>query len=188
MITGKAGGRRHRSIPVTYVAAGVQTAGVLLAACRVHVALRRLEAVAAQEQRRKTLTDYRRDHQQLIARATADPTLLPVLDAYEEAELPDDLKRRHLYANELYQHALHGYHVGILSLTELHGHLRYIFRSRSMRDYWEATRHHRASLPEASDEARLGRVVDALVADLDANEAEREGESWWVVGQPPDDV
>ncbi|MGY0489933.1 DUF6082 family protein [Streptomyces sp. WG-D5] len=184
MITVKTGGtdgRDHRSIQVKYVAAGVHAAGVLIAVYRIHVALRRLEAAAAQEQHRKALTEYRRDHQRLVARATADPSLLPVLDAYEE-ELPDDLQRRHLYANELYQHALHGYHVGILTLTELHGHLRYIFQSRSMRDYWQATRHHRASLPHRSDEARLGRMVDALVTDLDDNDEE----DWWVVGRPPE--
>ncbi|MGP3776428.1 DUF6082 family protein [Streptomyces sp. SDT5-1] len=171
---------------MAYAAAGVQAAGVLLAVYRVHVALRRMEERAAEETRRRAFTEYRRDHQRLVARATEDPTLLPVLDAYED-DLPPEFQRRHLYANELYQHALHGYHVGLLSLTELHGHLRYIFQSRSMRDYWEVTRHHRASLPEDSDEARLGRVVDALVADLDANDDAEDGESWWVVGTPPNE-
>ncbi|GAA3837458.1 DUF6082 family protein [Streptomyces phyllanthi] len=165
-----------------HVVAATRVLGVLATVYRIHVALRRLETLAEEKQRRDTLTEYRRDHHRLIRRATEDPSLLPVLDAYE-GELPAETQRRHLFANDLYQHALHGYRLGVLNLADLHGHLRYIFQSRAMRDYWEATRHHRASLVEDSEEAELGRMVDDLVAALD----EADGEEWWVVGDAPED-
>ncbi|WP_327396205.1 DUF6082 family protein [Streptomyces phaeochromogenes] len=156
---------------------------VRVTAFRIHVSLQGLEALAKEKQRRDTLTEYRRDHQRLIGRATEDPWLLPVLDAYE-GDLHPDTQRRHLFANDLYQHVYQGYQLGVLSLADLHGHLRYIFQSRAMREYWEATRHHRASLVADSEEAELGRIVDALVAALD--DAEADGDDWWVVGDAPE--
>ncbi|MGI3198545.1 DUF6082 family protein [Streptomyces sp. GLT-R25] len=118
--------------------AAARVAGVLVMAFRIHVSLRRLEALVQEKQRRDTLTEYRRDHHRLIGRGTEDPSLLPVLDAYE-GDLHPDTQRRHLFANALYQHAYQGYQLGVLSLADLHGHLRYIFQSRAMREYWEAT-------------------------------------------------
>ncbi len=158
--------------------AAARVAVVLATAYRIHIALRRWETLTQAEQRRKTLTEYQQDHNRLIERATEDPSLLPVLDAYE-GDLPADTQRRHLLANDLYQHALRGYQTGVLTLADLHGHLRYIFQSRAMRDYWEATRHHRASLAGASEEAELGQMVDALVTALD----DVDGDEWWVIDQ-----
>jgi hypothetical protein len=155
---------------------------VRVTAFRIHVSLRQLEALAKEKQRRETLTEYRRDHQRLIGWATEDPSLFPVLDAYE-GDPHQDTQRRHLFANDVYQRAYQAYQLGVLSLADLHGHLRYIFQSRAMREYWEATRHHRASLVADSEEAELGRMVDALVAALD--DAEADGDDWWVVGDAP---
>jgi len=56
-----------------------------------------------------------------------------------------------------------------------------ICQSAIFRDYWDATRHHRESLKKASQEAQVGRMVDALIHDLD----ESDTEEWWVVGEPP---
>ncbi|MFJ8056739.1 DUF6082 family protein [Streptomyces sp. NPDC096142] len=181
MIKSKVGGRDRGSVLAERLVAAAHIAAVLATAYRIHVALKHLEAFAGEEQRRRTLTEYRRDHHRLIERATEDPSLLPVLDAYE-GDLPAETQRRYLFANDLYQHALHGHQMGILSLADLHGHLRYIFQSRAMRDYWEATRHHRASLVSTSEEAELGRMVDALVAALD----DADGDEWWVVGGSPE--
>lgn len=182
MIARIGGGRGRGPGLAERLVAAAHIAAVLATAYRIHVALKRLEVCASEEQRRKALIEYQRDHHRLIERATEDPSLLPVLDAYEE-DLAPDTQRRYLFANDLYQHALHGRRIGILSLADLHGHLRYIFQSRTMRDYWEATRHHRASLVSTSEEAELGRMVDALVTAL----AEADGDEWWVVGDPPED-
>lgn len=180
MVTRRVGRRNRSAVSVKHVIAATL---VRVTAFRIHVSLQGLEALAKEKQRRDTLTEYRRDHQRLIGRATEDPWLLPVLDAYE-GDLHPDTQRRHLFANDLYQHAYQGYQLGVLSLADLHGHLRYIFQSRAMREYWEATRHHRASLVADSEEAEFGRIVDALVAALD--DAEADGDDWWVVGDAPE--
>nr|WP_263445270.1 hypothetical protein [Streptomyces olivaceus] len=41
----------------------------------------------------------------------------------------------------------------------------------------------RASLDADSAEARMGRMVDGLVEDIDAADTDE----WWVVGTPPSD-
>ena len=74
-----------------------------------------------------------------------------------------------------------GYRVGVFSRAELYGHLRGIFQSTLMRDYWAATRHHRSSLKEGSEESEIGRMVDTLINDLE----EASTDEWWVVGEPP---
>jgi len=141
-----------------------------------------LEGERRREFRRVELIEYQRDHRSLLMKAIHDPTLLAVVDTYD-GELPTDTQRQYLFANALYVHALHGYRIGALTLPELHGHIRGIFQSRKVREYWEATRHHRASLQDGSTEAKIGALVDALLQDLE----EADTDEWWVVGQPPDE-
>ncbi|MFM9696330.1 DUF6082 family protein [Streptomyces europaeiscabiei] len=149
---------------------------------RINTVLRRLERLERETEQRAALIAYQRHNFDLVMKAAADPTLLPVLNAYEE-ELPTDRQRQYLFANLLYTHVLQGYRVGVFSRAELYGHLRGIFQSTVMRDYWAATRHHRSSLKEGSEESEIGKMVDALIGDLeDANTDE-----WWVVGEPPDE-
>ncbi|NIL53152.1 hypothetical protein HBK87_21690 [Streptomyces sp. 2BBP-J2] len=114
----------------------------------------------------------------LLDKALADPDLAAVLSTVE-AESPTQ-RRQFLFANALYSNTLLAYRIGLVSLEELHGYLRITCQNPIFRAYWEATRHHRASLVDTSDEARVGRMVDALIADLD----EAETEQWWVVGVP----
>ncbi|MFE2062842.1 DUF6082 family protein [Streptomyces sp. NPDC059467] len=145
--------------------------------------MRRLDAY--EEERRQTAQradriEYQRDHRQLLLAAMEDPELLPVLDAFE-GELPPQVQKQYLFANALYVHALNGYRLGLLSRAELIGHVRGIFQSPAARAYWDATRHHRASLPAASDEAEFGRLIDELLAELDENDSD----DWWVVGEDP---
>lgn len=125
------------------------------------------------------LMDYQRLQLGLLERAIDDPELAEVLSTFE-VESPTHL-RQHLFANALYSNALFGYRIGVASLEELHGHLRVLCRSRLFRRYWESTRPHRASLRGDSVEARIGRMMDDLIRDLD----EADTEEWWVVGEPP---
>lgn len=147
--------------------------------------LRRMESLEGErrrESRRVELIEYQRDHRNLLMKAIYDPMLLPVVDTYD-GELSAETQRQYLFANALYVHALHGYRIGALTLPELHGHIRGIFQSRKVREYWEATRHHRASLQDGSTEAKIGALVDELLQELD----EADTDEWWVVGQPPDE-
>jgi hypothetical protein len=108
-----------------------------------------------------------------------DPDLAAV---YSNIQVDSPTQRRqYLFANALYTNALLAYRVGVVNWEELHGHLRMICLNPIFRNYWEAHRPHRASLEDNSEEARVGRMVDILIRDLD----EADTEEWWVVGEPP---
>ncbi|MFE7839099.1 DUF6082 family protein [Streptomyces sp. NPDC057474] len=154
--------------------------GAFVVERRISTVLRRLERLERETEQRAALIAYQRHNFDLVMKAAADPTLLPVLNAYEE-ELPTDRQRQYLFANLLYTHVLQGYRVGVFSRAELYGHLRGIFQSALMRDYWAATRHHRSSLKEGSEESEIGKMVDALIGDLE----DASTDEWWVVGEPP---
>ncbi|MFF9037745.1 DUF6082 family protein [Streptomyces sp. NPDC014892] len=162
------------------LAFAVGALGALAVERRISTLLRRLERLERETEQRAALIAYQRHNFDLVMKAAADPTLLPVLNAYEE-ELSTDRQRQYLFANLLYTHVLQGYRVGVFSRAELYGHLRGIFQSALMRDYWAATRHHRSSLKEGSEESEIGRMVDTLINDLE----EASTDEWWVVGEPP---
>lgn len=124
-------------------------------------------------------------HFQLLSMAMDDPELAAVMSTVDLSADPVEahagLRRQYLFANALYTNALQTYRAGDVNWQELYGHVRVLCQSRVFRNYWEATRHHRDSLDPSSDEARVGRMVDDLVRDLD----ESDTEEWWVVGEPP---
>ncbi|MET8974814.1 DUF6082 family protein [Streptomyces sp. NPDC004539] len=140
-----------------------------------------LRAVA-RHRRRAALTEQHRLHFDLLCKAMDDPALAAVLDTYESVVDPQK-QRQFLFANALYVNALYYYRIGAMTKAELYGHLRIICQNQIFREYWEATRPHRKSLPSASEEAVLGRMMDELVQDLDSADTDE----WWVVGNPPEE-
>ncbi|MEV5609600.1 DUF6082 family protein [Streptomyces sp. NPDC052225] len=139
------------------------------------------EQLASQE-RRAARAHQQRMHWELLNKAIDDASLADVIDTYE-SEFPPEKRRQLIFANAWYVNALHLYQAGLMDRSEVYGHLREIFQSRVMREYWEATRYHRASLDDGSEEAWLGRITDGLIKELDEDDS---GE-WWVVGEPPID-
>lgn len=133
--------------------------------------------------RRAALTEQHRLSFDLLCKAMDDPRLAEVLDTYE-SDVPPEKQRQFLFANALYINNLYFYRIGALNRAELYGHLRVMCRNQVFREYWEATRHHRRSLPETSEEFLLGRMTDGLIREMD----EAEGEEWWVVGVPPEEL
>jgi len=128
------------------------------------------------------LTEQHRLHFDLLCKAMSDPALAAVLDTYE-TEIPLEKQRQYLFANALYTNALYFHRIGALTRAELFGHLRVICQNKVFQDYWAATQHHRKSLPDASEEAELGRMMDDLIRE----QAEADNDDWWVVGESPDD-
>jgi hypothetical protein len=155
---------------------------ILAAQQRRFEALRlRVAQVERSNDRDARLAEQQRLQAYLLDKALDDPDLAEVLSTIDEV---DPTKRRqYLFANAMYTNALLAYRVGVVNWEELHGHLRVICQSAVFRDYWDATRHHRASLKSTSEEARVGQMVDALIHDLD----ESDTEQWWVVGEPPEE-
>lgn len=154
---------------------------LLAARERRHTELRlRLDQLerSGHRDRHADLTHQHRLQFDLLTTAMSDPDLAAVIST---VDAPPTVRRQYLFANALYGNALHAYRIGNVSLDELYGHLRVICQNTLFREYWEATRHQRASLKRESDEARIGRMVDGLIHDLD----ESDSEEWWVVGEPP---
>ncbi|MFD4632803.1 DUF6082 family protein [Streptomyces sp. NPDC058284] len=147
---------------------------------RERQAAERERAALALQRRNAALAEQHRLHFDLLCKAMGDTALAAVLDTYDES-VPPERQRQFLFANTLYINALHAHRIGATTLQELYGHLRVMCQNPIFREFWEATRHHRASLDYASDEAKVGRVVDRLAEELDNAETER----WWVVGEPP---
>ncbi|MFI6942571.1 DUF6082 family protein [Streptomyces sp. NPDC050418] len=138
-------------------------------------------ALDEEAQRRAARAHQQRMHWELLSKAIDDPDLAVVIDTYA-VELTPEKRRQMMYANLWYVNALHLYLSGLLRKQELFGHLRELFQSPYLREYWEMTRHHRLSLDTDSDEAAIGRMTDQLIQDLqDADD------DWFVVGVPPAD-
>ncbi|MFD1658647.1 DUF6082 family protein [Streptomyces caeni] len=145
-------------------------------------------AVLTRQQRRcielRLQIEQQRMHFHLLSKAIDDPELAAVMSTVDLSSRPEPerprLRRQYLFANALYTHALQSYLAGYINWQELHGHLRVLCQSHAVREYWEATRHHRDSLARASTEAHVGRMMDRIVRDLD----DADTDEWWVVGQP----
>lgn len=170
---------------------GSAAAGLLLAAAGLALAARqrRLEEARLEVRRleleelasqRKALAHQQRMHWELLTKAIDDPSLASVIDTYDRS-IPAEKRRQFFYANAWYVNLYHLYRAGMLDQEELFGRLREIFQSPVVREYWEASRAQRATLTESSDEARIGRMVDGLLRELD----EADTDEWWVVGEPP---
>jgi hypothetical protein len=165
---------------------GAVAAGMLLAArqrrldrARLYERQLRLEELAL---RREALRHQQRMHWELLNRALDDPSLAEVIDAYDKS-IPARKRRQFFYANAWYVNLYHLHQAGILDQEELFGHLRELFQTPLMREYWEASREQRASFKATSVESRVGTMVDGLLKDLD----EADTDEWWVVGTPPSD-
>ncbi|MFH8489758.1 DUF6082 family protein [Streptomyces longisporoflavus] len=153
----------------------------LLAAQQRRYAELRLEVDKAERaDRRRTMMAQQHELQLYLLRKAIDDPDLAAVFSIAEAESPGQ-QRQFLFANALYTNALLAYRIGVVNWEELHGHVRVMCANPIFRQYWHATRHQRASLKDSSDEARVGRMTDMLVHELE----DSESEDWWVVGEPP---
>lgn len=135
---------------------------------------------AAHTQHRTNFAHQQRLHWELLSKAMDDPELAEVLDAYDGTVSPRK-QRQFLFANALYTNALCYYRMGNMTREEFFGFARSMLQNPLFREYWYATRPHRATLVDTSDEAGLGRMVDELLVQLE----EADIDEWWVVGGPP---
>jgi len=147
---------------------------------RTRVAL--LEQQVARAQFQTNLAHQQRLHWELLSKAMDDPELAEVLDIYG-GSIPAGKQRQFLFANALYTNGLCYYRMGNLTREEFFGFARGWLQQPLFREYWYATRPHRAGLIDSSDEAEMGRMVDDLLIQLE----ETDIDEWWVVGDPPND-
>ncbi|MEU6393467.1 DUF6082 family protein [Streptomyces sp. NPDC046939] len=137
-------------------------------------------AARAADRRRLARAHQQHMHWELLNKAIDDPELAVVIDNYGR-DLSPERRRQYLYANLWYVNAFHLYEAGVLDRRQLRGHLRELFQSAYIREYWEATRPHRASLDPNSTEAEVGAIAETLLQERD----ESDTDEWWVVGEPP---
>ncbi|WP_308406631.1 DUF6082 family protein [Streptomyces sp. AC555_RSS877] len=161
--------------------------GVLAALAAQHrtlqslrVRLDHLEEQVAHSQVHTNLANQQRLHWELLSKAIDSPELAEVLDIFE-APASQQKRRQYLFANALYTNLVFYYRIGNISLEEFFGFIRGLLQNPVVREYWYATQGQRATLPDGSDEADLGRMVDELLRQLE----EMDGDEWWVVGDPP---
>ncbi|MFD9905165.1 DUF6082 family protein [Streptomyces sp. NPDC059063] len=176
MVTQKLGIRELRSAAGAGLAFAAGCVLLLVAQQRRYAQVERMERA---DWRRAMLAEQQGLQRYLLNKAIDDPDLAAVF-SIAEAESPTQ-RRQFLFANAFYTNTLLAYRSGVVTWEELHGHLRWICQNPVFRTYWQATRHQRASLKGTSDEARVGRMVDTLIHNLD----ETDSEEWWVVGEPP---
>jgi hypothetical protein len=164
---------------------GSTTAGLLLATAALTLAARRRRVEARQREReleleelairRKSLAHQQLMHWELLMRAIDDPSLADVIDTYDKS-IPAERRRQFFYANAWYVNLYHIHRAGLIGDEEFSGHLREFLQNPIFREYWEASKRPRAAL-NGAEEARLGRLVDDLVKELD----EADTDEWWVV-------
>ncbi|KRD22636.1 MULTISPECIES: DUF6082 family protein [unclassified Streptomyces] len=179
--------RARGLVPVAAAGLGLAAGALAALAAQRHTldALRvRLEHLetAARDQRHTNLAHQQRLHWELLSKAIDSPELAEVLDIFE-APASAQQRRQYLFANALYTNLLFYYRIGNLSREEFHGRMRGLLQNPVVRGYWYATQGQRATLPDDSDEAGLGRMVDELLRRLE----EADIDEWWVVGEPPVD-
>jgi hypothetical protein len=119
---------------------------------------------------------------ELLMKAIDDPELAATLDTYD-VHVSATRLRQYLFSDALYMQLLLAYRTGTLSREELFGKARLLLRNNIFREYWEASRHQRASLPDISEEAVIGRMMDDLAQDMD----DADPELWWAVDSPPEE-
>ncbi|MEU6576330.1 DUF6082 family protein [Streptomyces sp. NPDC046805] len=158
------------------------TAGALVALAAHHRRYAELQlrvAMVERTERQAVLTEQQRLQFSLLCKAMDDADLAAV---YSTVVVDSPTQRRqYLFAHGMYTNALLAYRTGVVNWEELHGHLRVICMNAIFREYWRTHTDHRASLRGDSEEARVGRMVDGIIQDLD----EADTDEWWVVGEPP---
>jgi hypothetical protein len=130
-----------------------------------------------EEIRRANLIQYYRMHLEQLDRAIDDPSLAAALSTVQD--VTPQKRRQLLFAHKQYVLIMLGHLIGATNRNELLGALRVLSRNPVFREYWERTGQQRMDLPEGSLEARIGRAVDATMA-----ERFDEVEEWWVESSP----
>ncbi|MEU1260434.1 DUF6082 family protein [Streptomyces chartreusis] len=119
---------------------------------------------------------------ELLMKAIDDPELAATLNTYD-TPVPAARLRQYLFSDALYAQLLLAYRTGTLNREELYGKARLLLHNDIFREYWHASRHQRASLPDGSDEREIGRMIDDLARMID----EADTEEWWAAGSPPEE-
>ncbi|MFI6618759.1 DUF6082 family protein [Streptomyces sp. NPDC050528] len=132
-------------------------------------------ASLTEELRKANLIQLHRIMAEQTGRAMTDSALAEALSTLQG--LSEVKRRQVLFVNAQYSAIVLNHRLGAIDWDELIGHMRVWCINRIFQEYWEMTDEHRKSLPQGSLEARVGKAVDAIMADL-----ADDPDEWWVVG------
>ncbi|MFI8201241.1 DUF6082 family protein [Streptomyces sp. NPDC085937] len=133
---------------------------------REELALQRQELVASREElRRSAEADLRGLHVQLTEMAMADPSLAEVWNDLPRA--PAGTVRQHLFANLAFSHYVLMHSWGHMSEEQILAYASSLLRSPAFRQYWEAARAIKNSLPADTSEGQVFRIFERAMTDLD---------------------
>jgi hypothetical protein len=115
---------------------------------------------------RSAEADMRALHASIVKMAMDDTDLAEVWPPLQPGLRPRR-NRQYLYANLIVQHVWLNVQIGVLTDEEMRNHLRYVFGSPIMREYWAASRTNRArTLVPGTPEFAFSRVGDEVFLEV----------------------
>ncbi|MEV4350913.1 DUF6082 family protein [Actinoplanes sp. NPDC049596] len=106
-------------------------------------------------------------HLEIIKMSIHDAQLAEVWPEFRPG-LTEVENRQFLYANIIYQFQLTSLQLAKATDEEVLLHMRYLFRSPAIREYWEASAGARSTLVPGSSEHRFANKIDKLCRDMNA--------------------
>ena len=119
------------------------------------------------ELRRTAESNLRSLHLEILRMSIDDPDLAEVWPPFEP-NLTIKRNRQYLYANAIYNYHWTALRVSDYSDEQIIDHLRYLFTSPLMRDYWRAAAFARTSLVPGSAEHAFAQKVDEVCREYEA--------------------
>ncbi|MFC0526818.1 DUF6082 family protein [Phytohabitans kaempferiae] len=105
-------------------------------------------------------------HVDLIRMSIDDPSLAAVWPPLDPSA-SHEKERQYLYANLIYQHIWLGLRISDYTDGQMQNHLRYIFTSSLMREYWRAAAKARTSLVPGTPEHTFAEVANRICGEYD---------------------
>lgn len=105
-------------------------------------------------------------HFELLKMSIEDAELASVWPSLRPG-LAHEINRKYLYANLIYQHVWLSFRIGDYSERQIQNHLRYLFLSPTIREYWQAATTARTSLVKGTPEYRLATLADEICQEYE---------------------
>ncbi|MDQ7908425.1 DUF6082 family protein [Phytohabitans sp. ZYX-F-186] len=105
-------------------------------------------------------------HVDLIRMSIDDPSLAEVWPPLAPG-VSHERERQYLYANLIYQHVWLGLRISDYTDEQMQNHLRYIFTSSLMREYWRAAARARTSLVPGTAEYAFAEAADRICGEYE---------------------
>ncbi|WP_055568092.1 DUF6082 family protein [Streptomyces atriruber] len=162
---------------------GLRTAMVGIAAAGLWYTHRTLQHTKESQATDRYIELVHASNIQLLEKALDDEKARDVLNTFDRDVSPAK-SQQFVYAEMRYRSLLLALRLGIMSRKEFFGQMRVYLHNGVFREYWQATRHQRMSLPADSLEGEAHTIVDSLALLMDRPDDDLD--AWWVIGEEPE--